>query len=59
MDGGIADFVVQHNLGGAAGAGEFDPALICDLSDANSMLGATFRASNNAAIGAHVDFPKP
>jgi len=56
MDGGVPNFVIQNDLGGTAGAGELDPALIDDLTDANSMLSVACRASNDAAVRAHVDF---
>ena len=56
---GFPNFVIQNNLCGAVGAGELDPALICDLANSNNMLGAACRAPNDAAIRAHVDFSVP
>jgi hypothetical protein len=59
VNGRFPNFVIQNNIGSAAGAGELDPALICDLSNSNNMLGAACRAPNDAAICAHVDFSMP
>jgi hypothetical protein len=56
VNSGFANFVIQNNICRAGGAGELDPALICDLSNSNNMLGAACRAPNDAAVRAHVDF---
>jgi hypothetical protein len=55
----LPNFVIQNDIGSAVAAGELDPALICDLSNADNMLRAASRAPNDAAIRAHVDFSVP
>jgi hypothetical protein len=53
------NLVIQNNVDGAVRAGEFDPALICDLSNADNMLGAACRARHHAAVRAHADSSMP
>jgi hypothetical protein len=55
----LLDFVIQNDISRAIGAGELDPALISDLSNADNMLRPTGRTLNDAAVRAHVDFSAP
>jgi hypothetical protein len=55
----LLDFVIQNDISRAVRAGEFDPALICDLSNSDNVLRAACRAPNDAAIRAHVNFSVP
>jgi hypothetical protein len=59
VNGRFTNFVIQNNIGSAVGAGELDPALICDLSNSDNMLRAACRAPNDVAIRTHVDFSMP
>jgi hypothetical protein len=56
VNSGFLDFVIQNDIGRAIRAGELDPALISDLSNADNMLCPTGRTPNDAAVRAHVDF---
>jgi hypothetical protein len=59
MNSRFPNFVIQNNVGSAAGTGELDPALICDLSNANNVSLAACRARNDAAVRTHVDSSMP
>ena len=50
----LPNLVIQNNVDGAVRACEFDPALICDLSNSNNVLAAAGRAPNDAAVRAHL-----